>query len=251
MIKLTNKKIRIFLIAVCTLMVTSFLRAQDNSDNYIANVYRVVAKPGHADALAKAIKSHGDYRKKMKDSRDWNIYKPVTGDNLNVFFIRSCCFNWGDQDSYASWAMKAKTYADWQKRAGPHIKYIGHHMSKVDLKNSHWKEGTTFKFIGLTSYKVKMGHGQAMEKDKKLLSDAAKAQKWPYQWSWGSSMDGEFTLSLAVPYSNFASMKPPEQSFGAILAKELGSKEKAAEVLERWIGHFSVINYDIYQLTDL
>ena len=47
-------------------------------------------------------------------------------------------------------------------------------------------------------------------------------------------------------------MEPPKLSFAAMLAKQLGSKEQAQELLQQWMSHFELPHYNIYRLrTDL
>jgi len=198
--------------------------------------------------LAQAIKVHAAFRKSKGDPRVWKVYTPVLGDNLNMFVIRSCCFEWAGLDSYEKWGRKSQVSQHWNKTADQFVaKYI-HNLHKWDMSNSHWPKDVEHKFVGLTSYKVKLGHWRAMKKDREMMSKAAIAEKWPYQWAWGNTIAGEREQKLAVAYKDYSAMEPPEKSFSAMLTQHMGDKEKAKELLTRWSSHFDKITYNIYRL---
>ena len=70
-----------------------------------------------------------------------------------------------------------------------------------------------YKYIGVNTYQLKLGHREALAKDKKTLSDAAKHENWPYNWFWDDSINGKLEMSLAIPYMNYGAMAGPEIKF--------------------------------------
>lgn len=237
--------ILLVLIAICILPSKAYAYKQET---VLSESWIVVAKPGKTAELAFAISEHATFRKSLKDPKSWQVYTPVLGDNLNAFVIRSCCTDWAGMDEHEQWDMASKASEHWNKTAGSLVgKYI-HNFDKWDMSVSNWPDNTEHKFVGLTTYRVKIGHWRDMKADMKLMSEAAKAQKWPYRWAWGHSIAGEGELKLAIAYTNFAAMEPPEKSFSSMLAEHMGSEEKAAELIKRWLSHFDHIEYNIYRL---
>ena len=226
--------------------------AEQKSPEVLAESWVMVPKQGKAEGLEKALKKHSAHRAKLKDPRSWNLYSQVLGDQLDVVIARSFGFTWSDMDTYQDWSNEKNPTKHFDKHVQPNIKNIGHYMSVIDTANSHWGPEVEYRYVGVSSYKIKSGHQGALEKDIKLFSDVAKSNNWPYNWSWAQGVSGEASLSLAIPYKNWAEMAPPEQEFSALMAKHMGSEEKAAEVFERWQSHFDSVDYDIYVLrTDL
>ena len=198
----------------------------------------------------KALKKHVQHRKELKDPREWRFYSRVLGDDLDQIAIRSFGFGWQGMDSYQDWSKEKNPQKHWNKYVDKYVANYQHYMSVIDTENSHWGPDVEYKYVGLTSYKVKMGHWTAVNEDKKIMSDAAKAQNWPFNWSWAENVSGQGNLSLAVPFENWASMAPAEMKFSEVLAKHLGDADKAKELFERWSSHFESTSYDIYVLGD-
>lgn len=204
-------------------------------------------KDGKAMEFEQAFKTHVAHRAELKDPRSWRVYVPVLGDELDRYVIRSCCFGWQGLDEYRQWTKDKNPMTDWQQNVDILVDKYEHYLSVVDEDNSQWADEVKYQFVGVTHYKVKQGHWQAMEADKKMLSEAAKTQKWPYSWSWGASVGGEGSITLAVPYQSYAQMEAPEPGFAKMLATHLGDEDKAKEVLQRWSSHFDSTHYALYE----
>jgi hypothetical protein len=216
----------------------------------ISTTWVFVPKAGQSADFEKAFKKHGAYRKSMKDPRTWNVYKADMGSKMNAYIVRSCCESWSDLDDYRQWHTKSKVIENWRKNVGKYVAHFERNRSEADFKNSNWPADLKYKYVGVNTYKVKLGHYEALEKDKKTFSDAAKKENWPYNWFWDVNVNGQSKINLAIPYMNYGDMAPPEVKFSEMLAKHLGSEKKAKEVLKRWSSHFESILYNVYVLRE-
>lgn len=231
------------LAALAVLLLPNLATAKEN----LSEVWVMEPKAGQAMDFEQAFKQHIAHRAELKDPRSWRVYVPVLGDELNHYIVRSCCFGWQGMDEYRQWNDDKNPMADWEKTVGKLVDNYEHYLSVVDMQNSNWAEDVKYQYVGVTDYKVKQGHMEAMETDKKMLSEAAKSQKWPYSWAWSSSVGGGNSVTLAVPYKSYAEMEPPETGFAKILATHMGGEDKAQEALKRWASHFESTHYAIYQ----
>jgi len=220
---------------------------QKNAIKNIANVWIFIPKQGHVNDFTEAFKKHITFRKSMHDPRSWQVYTPNMGENMNTYIVRYCCDSWANLDDYEQWSTESKASQHWQKNVAKYVDRFEHHRSEVDFKNSNWASKLEYKYVGVTHYIIKQGHYSALNEDKKLLSDAAKKQNWPFNWSWSDSIDGKASMNLAIPYINYAAMTPPETKFSEILAKHLNSKKKAKKLLKRWSSHFDSTSYNVYE----
>jgi hypothetical protein len=216
----------------------------------ISNVWVFVPKAGQSADFEKAFKKHIAYRKSMNDPRTWQVYQADMGEHMNAYIVRACCDSWSDLDSYRQWNTKSKASKDWTKNVSKYVASFERNRSEADLKNSNWPADVKYQYVGVNTYKLKLGHYEELMKDKKIISDAAKKENWPYNWFWDDNINGKLEMSLAIPYINYGSMAPPEVKFSEMLAKHLGSKKKAKEVLKRWSSHFKSISYNVYVLRE-
>ncbi|MBY5991393.1 hypothetical protein [Ferrimonas balearica] len=245
-----NNLLRRFSLLLCLLPLTLF--AADKPDN-LAEMWIITPKAGEAAKFEEALKRHVAFRKEKGDTRQWMVYVPTLGDKLNRYMIRSCCTNWAEVDTYVKWQNDQQTGNHWRTNVGQLVEAVAHNFSEVDMANSNWPEQDPgYVYFGVTSYKVKAGHGAGTEADKKALSDHAKAMEWPYSWAWSWSVGGEPTLHLVIPHQNYAGMAEPDPSFAESLGKHLGDESKAKALFESWSSHFHGTEYQLYRLrTDL
>lgn len=240
---------------ITTLLFTSpaIHAAESSADANLAEMWVMKVERGKEAAFETAFKKHLEERAKKGDPRAWQTWTAVTGDEFGNYYVRYCCFAWKDLDSYEKWTMDSKIMEHWNKHVDAHVAGYEHHFARIDMTNSHWPEtANDYPMVGVSHYLPKMGTYQALEKSKKALSDAAKAMKWPYHWAWDSPINGAPGLSLVIPYKNYADMAPPEKPFSEMLAKHLGSEEKAAAMLKDWMSHFETVHYQVYRWrTDL
>lgn len=213
----------------------------------LAEMWIMVPKEGKQEALEQALKEHVKFRKSKNDPREWHAYVPVLGNKLNRLAVRANQFTWADMDSHDEWATKEGISENWQQTADQYVDHYHHYLAVEDHENSHWGPDVEYKYVGVTSYQPKLGHGSAISDDLKTMAAAARAEKWPYNWAFSWAVGGEGELSLAVPYKNWAEMAPPEQKFMEILASHMGSEDEAKTLMERWAGHFEKIEHNIWE----
>lgn len=214
----------------------------------LADSWSVVPKSGMQDKFETALKKHLAFRSEKGDTRSWQVYTPIVGDDLNRYVIRFCCTKWNQVDAYVKWSLDNKVNDHWNKYVDKYVASYQHYYSRLDFDNSHWPDpAPDFKYFGVRDYQVKMGKGMALQNSKKMLSDYAKAMNWPYYWSWSQTIGGSEHFNLVLPFKDYADMTPPEQSFGKALAKHLGDQEKANKVFADWAANFKWTKYTIYR----
>lgn len=227
------------------LLITTKLQAQEKE--MLAEMWLMEPKAGMSQAFEKGLKEHIEHRQKLGDPRSWQVYTPVLGDKLNQYLVRSCCFEWKDMDSYQQWTQDKKPLQHWNKHVDDKVAHYGHYLSTIDMANSHWPAEAKANFVGVTYFKIKPGHWREVKEAVKVISDVAKTHKWPYHWSWSTSVGGEPAMHLAIPYENYAMMAPPEQKFNELMVKHLGSEDKAKAFWQAWSAHFDMTEYNIYR----
>lgn len=251
-----NKLIR-GLIVSTALVTISLLSANAMAEQHnegatkqemLAEMWVMIPKAGKMQELEKAMSEHVKFRRSKDDPRDWHFYSPVLGHKLDRIAVRANRFTWSDMDTYRDWAMKQGINKHWNDTAAQYVDHYNHYMSVEDDENSHWGPDVNYNYVGVTVYTPKIGHRGAIEKDKKAMADAAKAEKWPYHWAFSSEVGGRGELVLAVPYENWGAMAPPDEKFAEMLARHMGDESKAKELLEGWASHFEEIDYNIWAL---
>ncbi len=212
-----------------------------------ADMWIVTVKSGHTSEFEEAFKTHIAFRAGKDDPRAWQVYQPVTGSNLNAYYIRYCCTTWADMDKYRDWARESGTGEHWNANVDQYVESYEHVFSAIDFENSNWPNDLgPVNYVGVSESMVKTGHDAAYAASKKQLSDAAKAGNWPRHWSWVTSVSGANTVALVLPYKDYASMEPPEPSFAEFLAKQMDSEEDAKKALQEYSSHLKFIGYTIY-----
>ncbi len=246
-----TRLIQLVMPVILSLILLSPVTFADNhSPQVLSETWVMTPKVGHSADMRDALKKYSEYRKTLEDPREWSFYSPILGNRIDLVAVRSFGFSWADMDSFREWRSKNDSQKNFNENVDQFVSSYGHYMSVIDAKNTHWGTEVKYRYVGVTSYMVKAGHRTAMEADKKLFSDAAKANDWPFNWEWSDSVSGRDTLQLAVPYQSWANMAPPETEFAALLAKHLGSEAEAKIVLERWTSHFSSTEYNVWGLRE-
>ena len=205
----------------------------------LAEEYMVTPKNDQMGEFQAALKAHTELRKEKGDPRKWQIYTSIVGNELNVYTIRQCCFNWADLDSYAEWdAANPEVLGDWFENVEPHVGKIQHFFSEYDWSNSHWTGGgDPYQFYAVTEWKVKPGQEADFSIAKKTMSQIALNQGWANtdrNWMWTTQIGGHPVNSMVVPHKNFADMAGGDVTFAEFLTKHLGSGEAASELLKKF-----------------
>lgn len=227
------------------LAIPALCVAEDKPPQVISDSWTMVPKEGHQMELEEAMKAHMAYREEKGDSRHWDTYVPVTGDDLNRYVVRSCCRPWAEQDSYSKWSYENAS-KHFNETVHPHVKKYMHNFGIVDTENSNWGENVEANFVGVTYWQVKQGKGSQSSEAIKQMSKLAKENNWPSNWSWSYPVGGSQAVILATPFKNFADMAPMEENFYQFAMKHLEEKE-VEEMFEKFNGSYSGSDYTIWR----
>lgn len=232
--------------ALSTPFVINAQEAEAKSPPNLADTWIVHVANGNEGAFEAAFKAHVEARKAAGDPRAWQVYTPVIGDDFGYYVIRSCCFDWGDQDTYDAWSLESKMGEHWNENVHPHVDGYEHYINVLDFENSHWPADQAVNFVGVTVWDVKPGGYRAMEAARVAMSKAAKEHGWSRHWSWASGVGGSEAVILASPFANWAAMAPPEPGFAAFLAEKLGA-EKAQQMMSDFSSNLRPGEYTVYR----
>ncbi|WNC70811.1 hypothetical protein RGQ13_11780 [Thalassotalea psychrophila] len=247
--KVILKSFIVSLLAIIQLSFSAF--AADEKPHSLADVWVMVPNPGQQAGFEKAFQEHIKYRASKGDPRQWQAYTPVIGKNLNYYVVRYCCTAFKDVEAYKKWESDNKMDAHWNENVAKYVAHYEHYYSRIDFKNSNWPDGkNNYKYFAVTDYSVKVGAGKGVSEGKKVLSETAKAMKWPYSWSWTWQIGGDENLSLVIPYENYAEMEDPDKSFSTAFAEQIGDADKAAAVFKAWGENFHSTQYTVYVLRE-
>lgn len=234
---------------VSTVLLFSTLVQGAESKSNLADVWKMVPNEGQSAQFESAFKAHLKFRQKQKDPRSWQTYAPVIGKDISFYIVRHCCLAWADLDSYQQWSKETGVLEHWNKNVAPYVRDYEHYLNELDFANSNWPESNKgMQYFAVTQYRVKMGKGASIAEGKKTLSSYAKEMKWPYYWSWSDQIGGKEGLSLVIPYSNYADMAPPEESFYQAIVKHLKDEDKTKAIFKQWSGNFKSTDYTIYRI---
>ncbi len=232
-------------VSAIMLLITASVQAEDQANK--ANTWVVTVEAGQNPAFEAALKTHMAFRSEHGDVRSWEIYTPLTGDELNTYIIRACCHTWADMDAYDQWSRDNATLANWMANVDQHVSDYAHHISTIDFDSSNWPEDMgPAKYVGVTYFYVKPGHSAPFDASIKSLSKIAKDGGWDRHWVWGTAVTGASQVYLATPYASYAGMAPPETSFAEFLAVQMDSPEAAQQALGEFSSHHDGSDYKIY-----
>jgi len=237
-------------VSVFLLLSTAATFAQDEPPGNLAETWVVHVDPANGQAFENAIKAHLALRKENEDPFNWSTFVNNTGE-LGAYYFRACCFSWADLDAYNSWANEhPQVQAHWDGNVHPHVAGYKHHFSEVDFENSHWPEAAAdFRFVGVTTWMIKPGGWQEFDAVKGEISQIAINKGWAsdeHQWGWSSAVDGAQSMSLSIPFTNYADMTSPDPSFFEFLTEQLGSEEAAANKFAAMNDATEKSSYQIY-----
>jgi hypothetical protein len=205
----------------------------------LLEMWVMTPKAGAWADFHKALSEHLAFRAEHGDSRSWQAYSPVLGDNLGQVAVRYCCFNWSDQDAYREWSESTGAVSKhFSETVGPHLESIAHNFESIDWGNSHWDaEGGPYRYFAVTEFKLKAGKIGQFDAARDKISQIALNQGWASDensWVWASSIGGEPREAIIVPHRNFAGMEQGDESFMSFLGKHLGSPEAARELMQQF-----------------
>ncbi len=195
--------------------------------NNLARMYFVTATPGHGAQLETAIKEHAQWRKQSGDPWTWMVYQIVSGEHLGDFVIRSGDHSWADFDAYDA-GFGTKGGAHWEEHVMPHVASITGTINVVDTTNVRWPEDQSkINLLAVYTYHLKPGKEQAFTQAVGKIHKAIVEHKYPtyYGFDWTAIGPGGQTVSLVLPFENWAAMQGPEEELGAFLVRAMGQEE--------------------------
>jgi len=248
-----HRKATLVLIGLFALFLGSLpalVLAQAKTGN-LAEIWVMTIKRGEQAHFEAAFKQQIAVRAQNNDPRAWQTYVPVTGDKLNRYGLRTCCFSWADQDTYTAWVNSTPAVmGDWFANVDQYVESYEHYFSETDMDNSNWVAADTpVKYIGVTDYFIDPAKGLDFTSARTELSQIALNQGWSAagrHWVWTSQIGGAPTASLAVPFGSFAGMAPEGPPFMEFLADQMGA-EAAAALVEKFSSGTTGSNYTIWE----
>jgi len=221
----------------------------------LAELWVVIPKAGHEQQLNEGLQKHMTFRSEQGDPWRWDGYTPLLGDNMNRVVARSCCHTWADVDTYGEWTRAHPAVgAHFAEHVVPHAEKYEHYFEEMDWANSRWdSEGGPYKYFAVTEFSVKAGSADEFHAAREKMSQIAINQGWADKkrsWAWATTIGGEPKVSVVVPYRNFAGMANDGEGFADFLARQLGSAEAAAELMDQFSGATWGSDYQVWVLED-
>ncbi len=227
------------------ILIPALCVAEDKPAQVISDGWTMVPKADHGNEFEAALKAHMAYRVEKGDPRQWHVYRPVTGSEMNRYTVRSCCDTWAEQDSYRKWTQE-NIGNHFNETVHPHVEKYMHNFSESDMENSHWGENTDASYVGVTVWNIKQGKGRQANESITAMSTLAKENNWSRNFSWSYPVGGSNRVMLATPHSNFADMAPMEENFYQFAVKHMNEK-KADAMFEKFNDSFSDSDYAIWR----
>jgi hypothetical protein len=232
------------------LMLPAITQAAD-APPPLAEMWMVTPKAGHGAEFTKAMAEHMAFRSEHGDPREWEVYTPVLGEDLNRYAIRFCCFSWADQDKYDAWQDGATEINEhFQENVIPHTDTWAHYFEAMDWGNSNWVQSDTeYRFYAVTEFNITPGEGQDFTEARTKMSQIAIDQGWANEnrlWIWASTIGGKSQESIIIPHVNYASLDRGEETFLTFLSKHMGADE-AAEMMEEFSASSWSTNFQIWE----
>ncbi|MBT8101728.1 MAG: hypothetical protein KJO95_02095 [Gammaproteobacteria bacterium] len=240
------------LVAIAILTVTPFAALADSHEKtpVLDDVWLVLPKQGMGAEFFEAAEAHMKWRAEQDESRDWQAYTVVLGDNPNIVMFRSGLFDWPDMDGFVAEDGAKGFGAHWNENVDPYVDHYHHYFERMDFKNSYWpEEETDFRYYGVTTWVWKEDAGNESTEARKKLSKLALENGWGEQgnnWLWHTRIGGKPELRIVSGFEDFADMAAPEPSFFEFLTEHLGSEEAAGEIFDAFNSGFKSSDYTVW-----
>ncbi|MEM8814730.1 MAG: hypothetical protein AAGE85_02825 [Pseudomonadota bacterium] len=222
----------------------------DDAPPGLASAWIFAPKTGMSAEFEAAVKEHVAKRAEAGDSRDWQMYTPAVGDKMGIYTVRYCCFDWADQDAYDEEARNNDLGAHFNETVMPYVDHMHHYLERLDMENSAWpEESDHFKLFGVTSWIWEEDASMEVDEVRKQFSQAAIEHGWGDEnpWLWMNRIGGKPMLMLVSPYTDYADMAPPEQSFFEFMVEHTDMDEgDVAEMFETFGDGFESSDYTVW-----
>lgn len=228
---MNSKRMVIALLTVASLMLAPMAAfSADEPESNLARMWVVKPKPGMDQELEDAMKAHNAWRVENKDPWGWNTYHQVTGDSLDLWFIRSGGHSYADLDAYGDSEFSKNAYAHWLETVDPYVASYQGHLAEFAPDVSNWPaDAGPYKWYWVYTYQLKPGTGRPFTAALKAITDALKAAGWDQVYAFNWQLNGEVpAMSLAIPEEDWGGFAGPENGAYDTVAKAVGKDEADA-----------------------
>ncbi|MGB5209129.1 MAG: hypothetical protein WBN31_02550 [Gammaproteobacteria bacterium] len=228
---MNSKRMVIALLTVASLMLAPMAAfSADEPESNLARMWVVKPKPGMDQELEDAMKAHNAWRVENKDPWGWNTYHQVTGDSLDLWFIRSGGHSYADLDAYGDSEFSKNAYAHWLETVDPYVASYQGHLAEFAPDVSNWPaDAGPYKWYWVYTYQLKPGTGRPFTAALKAITDALKAAGWDQVYAFNWQLNGEVpAMSLAIPEKDWGGFAGPENGAYDTVAKAVGKDEADA-----------------------
>jgi len=245
---MNNKRMRIAWLMVASMMLAPLAAfSADEPESNLARMWVVKPKPGMDQQLEDAMKAHNAWRVKNKDPWGWNTYHQVTGDNLDMWFIRSPGHSYADFDTYGDSEFSEKAYAHWLETVEPYVASYQGHLAEFAPEISNWPaDGGPYEWYWVYTYQIKPGAGRQFFAAAKAITDALKAAAWDEVYAFTWQLDGEVpAISLVIPEKDWGGFAGPETGAYDTISASMG-KDKADAMWAAMFEHVKHVSSTVY-----
>lgn len=243
------------LLALMLLIASPLTAVAQDTPPPLAELWVLVPKEEKSSEFFKGLKEHMAYREEHGDPRDWSVYTPVLGDQLNHVAVRYCCINWADVDGYRAWSKENEKIGEhFNKHVAPHVEKAMHYFERMSWENSHWSEANgPFKLFAVNEFYVKSGMSAQFDAARDKMSQIALNHGWAsddHVWAWSQTIGGPPQEAIIIPYKDFAAMDREGENFFSFLSRVMGSEEAAAELFKQFNDTVSSSSYHLWERND-
>jgi hypothetical protein len=242
------KKRLILASLLLVLVALPLLSIAEDDPPSIVDMWIITPNAGQQAEFETAFAAHLQFRTANGDTRHWQTFTMVAGEEMEEYYIRHCCFNWPDQDAYIALEQENGLGDHWMANVNQYVSDYSHVFEHIDWDNSNWPDDAgDFSLVGVTRWTPKPGNTGQRQAAMATFTKTAREHDWDNTWAWSWRDGGPSRLSLAIPYENYADMVPPEQTFFDFMVEHHG-EEAAGEVFKNFSSSFWESSYNIYQL---
>lgn len=202
-------------------------RAQDESNDKIANIVFYRAKPGMEQQLNEGLKRHMAWHKDHGGKWTWHTWNTETGERTGGYASGTFGHAWADYDK-----PDVDPEADGADVAKNILPYVA--------EGAQWQYYATLSGISrppekrpamneVITFQLKYGKDDEFMSLIGRIHEAIKRTGWPVNYTWARRVNGGQNpfYVLLLPRENYAAMKGPAKSLPQMLTEAVGAHEAA------------------------
>ncbi|MGB5580541.1 MAG: hypothetical protein WBM68_08265 [Woeseia sp.] len=245
------KKIVSTILAISLLAAAPLCAFADNHEKpALDDVWLVMPKKGMEAKFDAAVMAHMKWREKQGESRDWQAYNVVLGDNPGMYMFRAGSFDWPQMDGYLKEDGEKGFGKHWNENVHQYVDHYHHYFERMDYEHSYWPEDENdFQYYGVTTWVWKEDAGNEASEARKMISKMLMDEGWGEMgnnWLWHSRIGGKPELKIVTGFKKFADMAPAEVSMFEFLTEKMGSPEAVRAKFDEFGSGFSSSNYTLW-----